>query len=582
MDPITAALVQEFTKQHELGNLAPDKQFEHFAAYSIISSRYDEEFSTDDVVLGAGGDLGIDACAIIANGRLITEEEEVADIVAMSGFLDVEFVFVQGKRSPKFDGGSILKFCENLRNGIFLNDTSLPRNENASKISAIVQEIYKNAAKLRHNPDLRIYYASTGYWSEDDYLKSIISAQIKQYEQTSLFSSTRFIPVGAQQLQDLYRQTNKSITRSVVWDKNLTLPNIDRVKASYLGAMKASEYIKLITDEDGSIIKSIFVDNVRDFQGTNPVNRGISATISDGFLDQFVLRNNGITIVARDVRITGPSYTIQDYQIVNGCQTSYVLFENIEQLSDELLVPVKLVYTEDEEVTQEIIKSTNRQTPIEENDLLALTRFQRDLESYYSSHAADRQLYYERRSKQYADRPEVEKTRIVPIGLQLKFFAAMFLSSAHQAGRYQATLLKNVGDQVFRPEHRPEPYYTSALAFYKFEGMLRRGVGHSDLRSFKFHFLSAFRHRFEPFDLPSFSHKTMADYCNSLNARLWDGDLAREAFDTVADIIRRAAANRSLSLDRDSAKVRDLSDEIKRIASDENDVRKAGVAAANS
>jgi hypothetical protein len=45
-------------------------------------------------------------------------------------------------------------------------------------------------------------------------------------------------------------------------------------------------------------MKSVFIDNVRDYQGTNSVNIDIAATISDGFMDQFALRNNGVTIVA--------------------------------------------------------------------------------------------------------------------------------------------------------------------------------------------------------------------------------------------------------------------------------------------
>lgn len=229
MDPITRALVSEFVQQHDFGHLPEDEQFEHFVGYSVISSRYDEEFLTDDIVIGAGGDLGIDAYAIIVNGRLVLEEEEIKDIVGLGGYLDIEFLFMQAKRCPKFDGGSILKFCNNLRNGIFLSNASLPMNPDAMKVADIVAKIYRNAAKLRQNPELRIYYAITGYWSEDEYLRSIISSQMKQYEQTSLFNNVKFIPVGAQQIQDLYRRTNKTITRSVVWDKIVTLPSIDRV-----------------------------------------------------------------------------------------------------------------------------------------------------------------------------------------------------------------------------------------------------------------------------------------------------------------------------------------------------------------
>ena len=337
-----------------------------------------------------------------------------------------------------------------------------------------------------------------------------------------------------------------------------------------------SEFIKLIIDEDDNIVKSVFIDNVRDFQGENIVNIDISTTLTSGLLDQFVLRNNGITIVARNLSITGQMFTVRDYQIVNGCQTSHVLYANRDLLTDNLYVPVKLIYTNDEEIAQEVIKSTNRQTPIDENNLLALTKFQRDLEIYYSGMPDEHRLYYERRSKQYASRSEMERTRIISVGVQLKVFASMFLDAAHQAGRYQATLLKQVGDRVFKATHRPETYYTAALAFYRFDSLLKRAHGGSgDLRPFKFHFLLAFRHRFETTDFPGLEDRKIALWCDPLNAQLFDLELSRKAFEVCADIVRRAAAARGLRIERDAAKVQSLTDEVRQLAISENERRHA-------
>jgi len=59
--------------------------------------------------------------------------------------------------------------------------------------------------------------------------------------------------------------------------------------------LPCSEFLKLITDEDGEIQKSLFYDNVRDFQGSNPVNSEIAATLnSSDTAGNFVLLNNGI------------------------------------------------------------------------------------------------------------------------------------------------------------------------------------------------------------------------------------------------------------------------------------------------
>ncbi|WP_168077554.1 AIPR family protein [Caulobacter sp. SSI4214] len=477
MDPITKALLVEFVKQNELEDLPEDQQFEHFATFSVIASRYGEEFTTSDVVLGGGGDLGIDGCGIILNGRLIEDEQEVEDILKLNGYLEAEFIFVQAKRTSGFDGAAMMALGQHLLGAIFTKSTSPPMSPDLKRRVAIIDEIYKHAAKFRKNPECRIYYVTTGTWTNDPYLKTIVGKQIDDLMSTSMFSEVRYQPNGSQELQNLYRATKYTISRQINFDRMVVLPNIEKVKAAYLGALPASEFIKLVIDDDDNIVKSVFIDNVRDFQGENPVNTDMSATLTGGLLDQFVLRNNGVTIVSRDLSITGQAFTVKDYQIVNGCQTSHVLYAHRSSLTDNLFVPVKLIYTDDEEIAQEVIKSNNRQTPIDEKDLLALTKFQKDLETYYSGTPDDRKLYYERRSKQYASRADIERTRIIPIGIQLKVFASMFLDAAHQAGRYQATLLKQVGDKVFKAGHRPEAYYTAALAFYWIDADVRVLIG---------------------------------------------------------------------------------------------------------
>lgn len=61
--------------------------------------------------------------------------------------------------------------------------------------------------------------------------------------------------------------------------------------------------------------------------------------------------NNGITIVADSINITGDKATITNYQIVNGCQTSHVIFDNedVEGI-DDLMLPIRLIATINEDL----------------------------------------------------------------------------------------------------------------------------------------------------------------------------------------------------------------------------------------
>ena len=76
--------------------MAEDKRFERFAAFITVRSQYSETFAPDDITVGSGGDLGIDAIAIVVNGSLVTDVDSFSDLMSDSvDYLDVSFIFVQ-------------------------------------------------------------------------------------------------------------------------------------------------------------------------------------------------------------------------------------------------------------------------------------------------------------------------------------------------------------------------------------------------------------------------------------------------------------------------------------------------------
>jgi hypothetical protein len=567
MDSVTSALMGEFAAAAGLTNLSESKQFEHFAAFSIVSSHYGEDFDTSEMVCGDGADLGVDAFAVKVDGRIVEDPDVVDDIIELNGYLDVEFIIIQEKTSSNFEGAAIISLGENLAKQVFCDTQSAPINNDVKTLVEIKERIYRQASKLKENPTIRFYYVCTGNWQNDTYLVEAIKSKRQDLVNTNLFSDVLFEPVGARQLQKLFRDTRTSISRVIKFERLVTLPSIGDVTASYLGVLPHTEFLKLISDDSGEFIKSVFVDNVRDFQGDNPVNADIAKTIKDGAFDQFVLRNNGITIVSINIKVASSNFTLQDYQIVNGCQTSHVIYANSAFITGDMFVPIKLIHTESEEVSQSVIKSTNKQTPVEENDLLALTQFQRDLEDYYSGTDEEIRLFYERRAKQYAGQSELEKGRITTIGSQLKSFSSMFLEYPNQASRYQGTLLKTVKDQVFQASHKPEPYFAAALALYRFEVATRRlPVDERVIRSFRYYLLLAFRYRFEVSEYPGPTNRKIGAYVAPLVDQLRTVDKSKAAFDEGVHIVRTSLSNLGLSVERDNAKSRPLIEEIKRVA----------------
>ena len=111
------------------------------------------------------------------------------------------------------------------------------------------------------------------------------------------------------------------------------------------------------------MLTNTFEDNVRDFQGYNTVNKEIKETICNANdQNRFALLNNGITIIAKSIRVTGDTVELFDYQIVNGCQTSYVLYDNSSSINSESYIVLKLVEVSDEIISDRVIFTTNRQT----------------------------------------------------------------------------------------------------------------------------------------------------------------------------------------------------------------------------
>jgi hypothetical protein len=221
--------------------------------------------------------------------------------------------------------------------------------------------------------------------------------------------------------------------------------------------------------------------------------------------------NNGITIIARDVRPTGNKFVIEDYQIVNGCQTSNVLFEQADAKDDTVMVPVRLIGTQDEKVINAIIRATNRQTPVTEDQFFALQEFPKQLEEYFQTFPNQQKLYYERRSRQYENNQAIEKTRIVTQSNVIKAFAAMFLDEAHRTTRNYASLKAKVGKDIFGKGDRLEPYYTAAFALYRLEYLFRNAKLDAKYKAARFHILMATRLLGGEGDLPRMNSSRWKD-----------------------------------------------------------------------
>lgn len=520
MDRITKSFIQELLVQQELVSEGEAKDFERLVNYTVISNGYNRIFNIDYVTVGEGNDTGIDGIAIIVNGQLIETTDEIDDLIERNGTLEVSYIFAQAKTSSNFSSGEINTFVFGIKD-FFSETPQLVRNDDIKRFAELSDYLYENAAVFKSNPDIKLYFATTGNWTGDQNLSAVIEAGKMELEQKNLFNKVTFEPYGARELAAAYRKTKEAISCTITFENRITIPTIEGVSESYIGLLPFSEFIKVIVDDDDKLL-SVFEDNVRDFQGdTNDVNMVINSTVNGDRNDLFGVLNNGVTIVASTISSTGDSYTLKDYQIVNGCQTSNVLFNNRHNATiNNIRVPVKMIATTNEEVKNQITLATNNQTPIKKEQLAALTDFQRRLEQFYKSYDGDGELYYERRSKQYNTDSSVTKTRIISIPIQIKSFSAMFLQNPHLVTSYFGSIVRRLNSdssQIFNEDHAFIPYYTSALAYYRLESLFRRKIIDSKYKRVRFHLITMFRILVSTQDNPPFnSERLMNRFCEPI------------------------------------------------------------------
>jgi cold shock CspA family protein len=476
--------------------------------------------------------------AIIVNEHLVTTREEIDYFKKTLRRIDVRFIFIQSKTSEKFEMGPLGNFLFGVRS-FFEKTSPIPANVQVRNLRALKEYIYDQSLDMNTIPTCELFYATTGSWTRDKILEGRVDAELQTLRTTQLFSDVKFTWLDGETLKKYYRELRNKVVKQITFDKHTSLPVIQGVLQAYIGVLPAREYLRLITDDDGYLRRNLFYDNVRDYQGNNPVNQEIATTVTEtSYNDLFSLLNNGITVVAKSITQVGSAFTVRDYQVVNGCQTSHVLYLNRSAVTDQIFVPLKLIVTDDVEITNKITRATNRQTAVLVEAFSSLQPFHKQLEEFYNSFKAERPLYYERRSKQYEGFP-IPPNQIISIPIQTQSFLAMFLNEPHSTHRYYGELLRANEGKMFIEGHHPYPYYISGYAMYLLQKLFQAKQISPKYKVFRYHMLMIFRLLVEETALPflNSNNKKMEKYCSDLRVRLWSETEALSDFQKATSIV---------------------------------------------
>jgi cold shock CspA family protein len=509
IDPILNAQVREFGEREGLYDPSSSAQppeseiFERFANYTVLARLYGTDVPLPDFSMGNAP--GVDGIAILVNNQFIDNDETLNGITAAS--IEAEFVFTQVKRSERIDEGDIRKFCAAVSSFLKQSSKDAPiDNDDVARMRAVRDGLFERSQRFSEPPAAKLYYIYAGKHQKSESVEAIFQElQRDLVEDACYLSSLTWLVLDIDKLRDWYRTVTRGVSKDVQFRDRVELPPVAGVKLAVSGFMRAEDYLALLTDESGDLEQGIFYENVRAFLGNTQTNLEIAATLrGDGGSSQawFPLLHNGVTVVARDVVQVGSKLSLKGVQVVNGCQSSHVLHECREQVSPELPIPTKVIVTENSEITDSIIRGTNRQNEIKDEAFVAMDGFQKGLEVFYTAFAAQTDcrpgLIYERRAHQYDDQTSNARLYSITIPTQIKSFVGMFCGEPHFAHRYYGQLLEQFWQNkgvLFSGRHRDRyaPYYVSSLFSIRLERLWARATLDRQSRSFKFLILDALR-----------------------------------------------------------------------------------------
>ena len=550
-EPIINARFKKFRDNYGLNNVADGEAFERFVNAGILVQHQPDAFSADSELLekicvGGTGDTGIDGIAIKVNGLLIKSISEINDIIQKYRRINIEFMFIQSKYKPNFDASELGSFISGVRN-FLSNSPAIPMNEKLSEIYKIKEFLLSDEITYNWNdpPSIRMYYVAMGKWRNNPHHIALAEQAkldiltIKTYEKVDIHFT------DSESFRTILDSNENNFTAMFETIGTLELTSVEGVTNSCIALCSGEEFSKILTTEEGVIRKSLFDDNVRDYQGENTVNSEILETIEEE-PQKFILLNNGITIVCEEFTSNNRKLKIVNPQIVNGCQTSHVIFLAKQKGIDISKVPlnVKIIATKDNEISNEIVKGNNRQNIVLDEAFEATKKFHKNLEAFFNDYVIDFQdkIYYERRAKQYSHNPTIKQIQKINLRILTQYFVGMFLNKPHFAHRHESFLLKEFSNIIFQETQSKLPYFVTAYTFYKLEKLFREERFFPELKAYKAHLAMLFRESIAG-NCPNLTfEKPIDEHSQKIIEILKDDKLTRERFNKVALIFKSSAS----------------------------------------
>lgn len=385
------------------------------------------------------------------------------------------------------DHAEIFLFQAKYRESVASTDKTINDVE-ALKIGVFLEELFDQSPTIEASANFRLHQAALRIWelhkvgvicryriifcSNDAGIShaaaSILNSICEKHRQVTyehyghrdilrdLSSSRRDLESGSLQV------IGKQIFERVDGDVRGAIASID-----------AKSFVNLISSDDGKSVKRhLFDDNLRVFLGANGgYNPSIigTATSNEGHL--FWYLNNGITITCRNYSFNrshvNPQLMLQDFQVVNGAQTSHSLIEAhrlAPDALDDVVLMVRIYATDRDDIAERVAVATNSQARIQDRDLRANHPILKKLELAF----AERGFFFERKKNMHADKDFEARIDALKLG---QIITAFYLSEPDRSRGESDAIFGSRFFQIFHESYDIDELCRLAQLYRAIEGL---------------------------------------------------------------------------------------------------------------